>query len=68
MDTHCVSCKKNTEINISSVKRTKQTRLMLISSCAACGLLDRGLLEIKKNVDYNSSKNRFNKRNETNSE
>ena len=65
MDTHCVSCKKNTGINISSVKRTEQTRLMLISSCAVCGLLDRGLLEIKKKVDYNSGKNCFNKRNET---
>ena len=65
MDTHCVSCKKNTGINISSVKRTEQTRLMLISSCAVCGLLDRGLLEIKKKVDYNSGKNCLNKRNKT---
>ena len=34
MDTYCVSCKKNTANKNSSVRRTKQNRLMLVSNCA----------------------------------
>ena len=30
MKTYCVSCKKNTLIGNSSVRRTKQNRLMLV--------------------------------------
>ena len=37
MDTYCVSCEKNTAITNSSVRRTKQNRLVLIIDCAACG-------------------------------
>ena len=37
METHCVSCKKNTANKNSSVRRTKQNRLMLVSNCAVCG-------------------------------
>ena len=33
METHCVSCKKNTANENSSVRKTK----MLLSNCAACG-------------------------------
>ena len=36
METYCVGCKKNTTNKNSSVKRTKQNRLMLASSCAIC--------------------------------
>ena len=32
MGTHCVSCKKNTRNKISGVRRTKQNRLMFVSS------------------------------------
>ena len=32
METYCVSCKKNTANKISSVRKTKQNRLMLLSS------------------------------------
>ena len=37
METYCVSCKKNTENRNSSVRNTKQNRLMLLSNCAICG-------------------------------
>ena len=33
---YCVSCKKNTANKTSSVGRTKQNRLMLVSNCAIC--------------------------------
>ena len=33
---YCVSCKKNTMNKNSSVRRTKQNRLMLILNCAIC--------------------------------
>ena len=37
MKTYCVSCKKYTANENSSVRRTKQNRLMLLSNCAICG-------------------------------
>ena len=37
MVSYCVSCKKNTANENSSVRKAKQNRLMLVSNCAACG-------------------------------
>ena len=37
METYCVSCKKITANKNSSVKRTKQNRLMPASNCTICG-------------------------------
>ena len=37
METYCISCKKNTWNINSSVGRTRQIRLMLVSNCAFCG-------------------------------
>ena len=37
METYCVSCKKNTANENSSVRKTKQNRLMLLSNWADCG-------------------------------
>ena len=37
MKTYCVSCKKNTANENSSVRKTKQNILMLVSNCAVCG-------------------------------
>ena len=34
MKAYCVSCKKNTINENSSVRKTKQNRLMLLSNCA----------------------------------
>ena len=36
MENYCVSCKKNTANENSSVRKTKQNRLMLLSNCAVC--------------------------------
>ena len=36
METYCVSCKKNTANENSSVRKTDKNRLMLSSNCAAC--------------------------------
>ena len=37
MGTYCVSCKKYTANEDSSVRKTKQNGLMLLSKCAICG-------------------------------
>ena len=37
METFCVSCKKYSENEISSVRKTKQNRLILLSNCIVCG-------------------------------
>ena len=37
METYCVSCKKHTGNENSSVRKAKQNRLMLLSNCAICG-------------------------------
>ena len=33
---YCVSCKKNTASESSSIRKLKQNRLTLLSNCAAC--------------------------------
>ena len=37
MATYCVSCKKNTVNENSSVRRTKQNRSMLVLNFSVCG-------------------------------
>ena len=37
METYCVSCKKNTVNKNSTVRRTIQNRIMLVSNCPVCG-------------------------------
>ena len=36
IETYCVNCKKNTANENSSVRRTNQNRLMLLSNCSVC--------------------------------
>ena len=36
METYCVSCKKKTANKTSSVRRTKQNRLTLVSNSSIC--------------------------------
>ena len=50
METYLVSCKKNIMNNKSSIRGTKQNKLMLVANCAVCGKINRGLLKIKKQV------------------
>ena len=37
METHRVSCNKNTANENSSARKTNPNRLMLLTTCAACG-------------------------------
>ena len=36
METYCFSCKKKTANENSSVKKSKQNRLTILSNCAVC--------------------------------
>ena len=51
-ETYCGSCKKNTASKNSSVRRTKENTLMLVSNCAICGKKNQGSSKIKKLPDY----------------
>ena len=55
METYCVSCKKNTVNKNSSVRRTKQNRLMVVSNCAVCGKKNRVSLKIKNSIKHSPS-------------
>ena len=48
MENYCVSCKKNTANENSSVRKTKQNRLMLLSNCAVCGKKKSTFIKNKK--------------------
>ena len=48
METVCVNYKKNTRNENSSVRKTKQNRLLLLSNCPVCGKENLLLLKIKK--------------------
>ena len=37
MEIYCICCKKNSANKNSTVRKTKQNRLMLLSNCAVCG-------------------------------
>ena len=37
METHCVSCTKNTVNKNASVRGAKQNRVMFLPNCAVCG-------------------------------
>ena len=50
METYCVSCKKYTANENSSVRRTKQNRLMLLSNRAICGKKNRLLFRIQNST------------------
>ena len=50
METYCVSCKKYTANKNSSVRKTKQNRLMLLSNCPLCDKKNRHLLKTKNST------------------
>ena len=52
MENYCTTCKKNTTNINSSVRKTKQNRLMLVSNCTICSKKNQNLLKIKKLADY----------------
>ena len=47
METYCVSCKKNTANKNSSVRKTKENRLMILSNCPIYGKKNRLSSKIK---------------------
>ena len=57
METYRVSCKKKTANKNSSVRKTKQNRLMILSNCAVCGKKKSTFLK-NKELD-NISNNQF---------
>ena len=50
METYCVSCRKYNSNQNSSVRKTKQNRLMLLSNCAICDKKKNQLLLKIKNL------------------
>ena len=50
METYCVRCKKNTANGNSSIRKTKQYRLMLLSNCAVCGKKKSTFIEKKNSI------------------
>ena len=52
METYCVSCKIFTANEDSSVKKTKQNILMLLSNCAVCRKKKQISLKIKKLIVF----------------
>ena len=52
MKTYCVSCKKKTSDKNSSVRRTKQNSLILVSNRASYCKKNQGSLKIKEQAGY----------------
>ena len=52
METYCIIFKKNIVNKNSSVRRTRENRLMLASNCVFCVKKNPGSLKVKKLEDY----------------
>ena len=50
MEIYCVCCNKNTSNKNSSVRKTKQNRLMLLSSCTICDKKKSTFIKDKENL------------------
>ena len=48
MEPYCISCKKNTENKNSSVRKTKQNSLTLLSNSSVCGKKKSSFLKNKE--------------------
>ena len=53
METYCASCKKYTANENSNVRKTKQNILMLLLSCAVCGMEKLTLIKNKELYNFN---------------
>ena len=58
METYCVSCRKNTVNENSSLRKTKENRLMHLSNCAVCG---KKKLTFIKNKELSNDQFKINK-------
>ena len=56
METYCVSC-KNTANENSSVRKSKQNRLMLLSNCAVCGKKKSTFIKSKELHNFDNISN-----------
>ena len=54
MEKYCVSCKKNTMSKNSSVRKTQQNKLMLLSNCAICGKTKLTIIKNKELSNFNN--------------
>ena len=54
METYCLSCKKNSESENSSVRKTKQNISMLLSNCAICGKKKSTFIKNQKLINFNN--------------
>ena len=57
METYCLSYRKYTANKNSSVTKTKQNRLMLISNCAVCGKKRSTFIKNKELHNFNNISN-----------
>ena len=55
METYCVYCKKNTVNENSNVRKIKQNRLMLLSSCAVFGKKKSKFIKNENSIKYYST-------------
>ena len=58
MEIYCINCRKNIANEKSSVRKTKQNRLMLLSNCSVCG--KKKLIFIKNQELHCAVFNNFN--------
>ena len=54
IEKYCVSCKKNTMSKNSSVRKTQQNKLMLLSNCAICGKTKLTIIKNKELSNFNN--------------
>ena len=57
METYCVSCRKYNANENSSVKKSKQNRLMLLSNFAICGKKKLAFIKNKKLRNFDNISN-----------
>ena len=57
METYCASCKKNTEDKNSSVRKTKQNRLMLLPNCIIFGKKKLTFIKNQELSNFNNISN-----------
>ena len=53
METYCVSCNTYTANESLSVRKTKQDRLMLLTSCSICGKKKSTFIKNKELHNFN---------------
>ena len=54
MKKYCISCKKYTTKENSSITKTNQNRLMLLSNCAICGKKKSHFIKNKELHNFNN--------------